>query len=160
VTIEHLLTHRSGIGDYLDENVEYDVNDYVLPVPVHELATSEEYLAVLGGHRRAFPPGTSFAYCNAGYVVLGLIIERVSGTPYNDLIDQRVCKPAGMTGTEFLRYDALPGRAALGYLGEDGLRTNVLHMPVRGVGDGGAFATAADVSALWRKRFKPRAQTA
>ena len=47
VTVEQLLAHRSGIGDYLDEEVEYDPNDYVMSVPVHELANTEDYLAVL-----------------------------------------------------------------------------------------------------------------
>ena len=51
VTVEQLLAHRSGIGDYLDEDETGDVNDYVMPVPVHELATTEQYLAVLDGTR-------------------------------------------------------------------------------------------------------------
>src|SRR5919204_2361679 len=50
VTVEHLLAHRSGIGDYFDEEAGFDVTDYVMPVPVHELATTEQYLAVLDGH--------------------------------------------------------------------------------------------------------------
>lgn len=49
VTIEHLLAHRSGIGDYLDEEADYEVTDYLLPVAPHELATTEQYLAVLAG---------------------------------------------------------------------------------------------------------------
>src|SRR6266508_3157027 len=101
VTVEHLLAHRSGIGDYLDEEAGFEVTEYVLPVPVHEL------------------------------------------------VRQRVCEPAGMRDTEFLRSDELPGRAALGYLTVDGPRTNVLHLPVRGSGDGGIYSTAADVHALW-----------
>src|SRR6266702_4453386 len=48
VTVEHLLAHRSGIGDYLDEEAGFEVTEYVLPVPVHELATTEQYLRVLG----------------------------------------------------------------------------------------------------------------
>ena len=55
-------------------------------------------------------------------------------------------RPAGMADTAFLRSDELPGRAALGYLDDDGLRTNVLHLPVRGNGDGGVYTTAADVA--------------
>jgi CubicO group peptidase (beta-lactamase class C family) len=50
VTIEHLLAHRSGIGDYFDEEAGYAITDYVMTVPVHELATTEQYLAVLDGH--------------------------------------------------------------------------------------------------------------
>jgi CubicO group peptidase (beta-lactamase class C family) len=76
VTVEHLLSHRSGIGDYFDEEAIDDITDYILPVPVHELATTEQYLAVLAGHPTLFPPGEGFAYCNGGYVVLALIAER------------------------------------------------------------------------------------
>src|SRR6266511_5074472 len=154
VTIEHLLSHRSGIGDYLDEEADQDLADYLMPVPVHELATTEEYLAVLGGHPTKFAPGDRFAYCNSGYVVLALIAERTSGVPFHELLRQRVCDPAGMGNTEFLRSDELPGRAALGYLTIDGItRTNVFHLPVRGSGDGGIYSTVADVSSFWRAFF-------
>ena len=62
-----------------------------------------------------------------------------------------------MNDTDFLRSDELPGRAALGYLLVDGRwRSNVLHLPVRGNGDGGIYSTAADISALWRAFFAGR----
>ena len=150
VTVEHLLAHRSGIGDYLDEEADWDVTDYVLPVPVHELATTEAYLRVLDGYPQKFPPGERFSYCNGGYVVLALLAERAGGAAFHDLVGRTVCEPAGMQDTAFLRSDALPGRAALGYLEPAGLRTNVLHMPVRGSGDGGIYTTLADFHALWR----------
>jgi CubicO group peptidase (beta-lactamase class C family) len=154
VTVEHLLAHRSGIGDYVDEEAAGEITDYVLTVPVHELATTEQYLAVLGGHPAKFAPGERFSYCNGGYVVLALIAERVSGVPWHDLVRGRVCIPAGMPDTEFLRSDELPGRAALGYLPLDGRsRTNVLHLPVRGSGDGGIYSTVTDISAFWRALF-------
>jgi CubicO group peptidase (beta-lactamase class C family) len=88
--------------------------------------------------------------------VLALLVERASGVPFHDLVDARVCPPAGMTDTSFLRSDELPGRAAVGYLDDDGLRTNVLHLPVRGNGDGGVYTTAADVYALWDALFAGR----
>jgi len=156
VTVEHLLSHRSGIGDYLDEEV-FEVEEYVMPVPVHELATTEDYLAVLDGHATKFTPGERFAYCNGGYVVLALIAERASGVPFHELVAQRVCRPAGLTDTEFLRSDELPARTALGYVEVDGvLRSNVLHLPVRGSGDGGIYSTAADISSFWRALFAGR----
>jgi len=71
-------------------------------------------------------------------------------------VHRRVCQPAGMDDTTFLRSDELPGRAALGYLAPEGLRTNVLHLPVRGNGDGGIYTTAADVSSFWRALFGGR----
>src|SRR3954471_701051 len=64
VTVEHLLAHRSGIGDYLDEDAMESATDYVLPVPVHRLATTADYLPVLEGHRQVSPPGERFAYNN------------------------------------------------------------------------------------------------
>jgi CubicO group peptidase (beta-lactamase class C family) len=124
---------------------------------VHELATTEQYLAVLDGHEPKFAPGEQFSYCNGGYVVLALIAERASGVPFHELVFERVCQPAGMGDSEFLRSDELPGRAALGYLTNDaGSRTNVLHLPVRGSGDGGIYSTAADVSSFWSSLFAGR----
>ncbi len=149
VTVEHLLAHRSGIGDYLDEDTIESATAYVLPVPVHRLATTEDYLAVLGGHPQVSPPGERFAYNNSGFVVLALIAERVGGAPFADLVRERVCAPAGMRDTGFLRSDEPTGRTALGHLDGEGLRTNVLHLPLRGSGDGGIYTTAADVHALW-----------
>jgi CubicO group peptidase (beta-lactamase class C family) len=157
VTIEHLLSHRSGIGDYLDEAGDHDLADYPMPVPVHELASTEEYVAALDGRPMTSAPGERFAYNNSGYVVLALIAERVGGSPFADLVRRRVCEPAGMRDTAFLRSDELPGRAALGYLMVDGAwRTNVFHLPVRGSGDGGIYSTAADLSSFWNALFAGR----
>ena len=152
VTIEHLLGHTSGIGDYLDEEGEWEVDDYVLTVPVHELAETEAFVRAIDGFPQKFPPGERFSYCNGGYMVLAIVAQRVSGMPFHDLIGTRVLTPAGLSQTGYLRLDALPGDAAIGYLDEDpeSLRTNVLHLPVRGNGDGGAFTTAADMSRFWR----------
>jgi CubicO group peptidase (beta-lactamase class C family) len=156
VTVEHLLAHRSGIGDYLDEEVHNESDDYLMPIPVHELATTEQYLRVVDGHATKFPPDERFSYCNSGYVVLALIAERVAGTAFRELVRQRVCAPAGMQDTAFLRSDELPGRAALGYLTVDGPRSNIFHLPVRGSGDGGIYSTAADIHALWAAFFGGR----
>jgi CubicO group peptidase (beta-lactamase class C family) len=123
---------------------------------VHRLATTPDYLAVLGGHRQRFAPGERFAYNNGGFVVLALIAERASGTPFPELVRTRVCEPAGMRDTEFLRSDEPDERIALGYLEADGLRTNVLHLPVCGSGDGGMYSTAADVHALWSALYAGR----
>lgn len=157
VTVEQLLAHRSGIGDYLDEDAGHEITDYVMTVPVHELAATEQFLAVLDGHPPAFPAGQRFCYCNGGYVVLALIAERVAGTPFHDLVRRHVCVPAGMDDTEFLRSDELPARTAIGYLSADeASRSNVFHLPVRGTGDGGAYSTVADIGRLWRSLFAGR----
>jgi CubicO group peptidase (beta-lactamase class C family) len=153
VTVEQLLAHRSGIGDYFDEDADNDINDYVLTVPVHELADAEGYLRVLDGYPTKFTPGERFSYCNGGYAVLALIAERASGISFHELVMQRVCRPAGMADTRFLRSDEPTARAALGYLTKDGPRTNVFHLPVRGGGDGGSYSTAADIHSFWPALF-------
>jgi CubicO group peptidase (beta-lactamase class C family) len=150
VTVEHLLAHRSGIGDYFDEEVETDVDAYLLDVPAHELASTEAYLRVLDGHATKFMPDERFAYCNGGYVLLALMAERASGVPFHELVVDRVCKPAAMRDTSFVRSDELPGRTAIGYVQVDGAwRTNVFHLPVRGSGDGGIYTTVSDVHSFW-----------
>jgi CubicO group peptidase (beta-lactamase class C family) len=128
--------------------VHNDVDSFVLPVPVDRLATTEAYLAVLDGFPTKFAPDERFAYCNSGYVVLALIAERASGVPFDELVQQRLCEPAGMRDTGFFRSDELPERTALGYV--DATRTNALQLPVRGSGDGGIYSTVADMSSMWR----------
>lgn len=157
VTVEHLLAHRSGIGDYLDESEGGDIGAYAMPIPVYALATTADYLPILDGIPAKFPAGERFAYCNGGYVVLALIAERVAGQAFHDLVRERVCVPAGLADTAFLRSDDLPGRAAVHYVEVDGVeRTNVFHLPVLGSGDGGLFTTAADVHHFWTALFDGR----
>jgi CubicO group peptidase (beta-lactamase class C family) len=147
VTIEHLLAHRAGIGDYLDEE-ETDVEDHVLAVPLHTLETTEAWLPVLDGHAQVSAPGSTFAYNNGGYVLLALLAERISLVPFPALVDELVIAPAGLTATGFHRADTPTRDLAVGYL-NDG-RTNVLHLPALGAGDGGMSSTVADVERFWR----------
>ncbi|BAG17057.1 MULTISPECIES: serine hydrolase domain-containing protein [Streptomyces] len=153
VTVEHLLTHTSGIGDYLDEEADTEIIDYVIGA-AHELTSTEAFLPLVDGHATKFAAGERFGYCNGGFVVLALLAERAGGTGYHHLVRQRVLLPAGMTSTEFLRSDELPADAAVGYLPLDGVdRSNVFHLPVLASGDGGIHTTAEDVSAFWRALF-------
>ena len=156
VTVEHLLAHRSGIGDYFNESAGGAITDYVMGVPVHELDGTEAYLRVLAGHTQVFRPGERFAYNNSGFVLLALIAERVSGIRFEDLVSRSVCVPAGLGATGFVRSDEPTGDIAHGYLDSDGLRTNVLHLPVIGSGDGGIVSSAEDVHRLWVSLFAGR----
>ncbi|WP_217428066.1 serine hydrolase domain-containing protein [Microlunatus speluncae] len=140
MTVEHLLAHRSGIGDYLDEETD-SAEDYPMPVSVHRLATTEDFLPVLDGYPTKFP--------------------RVAGAGYHELVEELVCRPAGMSDSAFLRSDDLPGRAAVGYVEIDGhWRTNVFHLPVRGTGDGGLYTTVADQHRFWAALFAHKIITA
>lgn len=150
VTVEQLLAHRSGIGDYADESDDGDVDTFVLPVPVSQLVTAEDYLRVVDGFPQQFAPGTRFAYCNGGYVVLALLAERATGRPFAELVHDLVCEPANLRDTGFVPTDRpIPGHAT-GYVeGDDGWRTNWFTLPSVGCGDGGISTTIADVARLW-----------
>ena len=154
VTVGHLLAHTSGIGDYLDEEVMTEIDEYVMVIPVHQLADTKDFITVLRGHPMKSVPGERFEYCNGGFVVLALVVEAVTGRGFPEMVAEKVFEPAGMTATAFLRSDQLPGSAAIGYLpAEDGWRTNQLHLPVRGSGDGGAYSTVGDVATFWHALF-------
>lgn len=148
VTIDHLLTHRSGVGDYLDEETLGDIDDHVLgDLSPHVLTAPSAYLRLLNRYPQRNAPGEVFAYNNSGYVILSIVIEQVSGNFHRE-VQSRVLDPAGMKRSGFFRTDNLPGDVALGYL-EDG-RSNVFHLPVIGAGDGGAYMSVADAESLWR----------
>ncbi|HKP06914.1 MAG TPA: serine hydrolase domain-containing protein [Microbacterium sp.] len=145
VTVDHLLTHTSGIGDYLDEEVDALAP---LSVPVQQLDSTPAYLPMLEGFPTKFRAGERFSYCNGGYVVLAIIAERVAGMPFADLVRTRVFEPAAMAASGFPRSDMLPPGTATGY--KDNGRTNVFELPVVGSGDGGAHSTAGDLHRFWR----------
>ena len=94
-------------------------------------------------------PDERFAYNNGGFVVSRSSRNARHAAPYDELVHDRVIAPAGMVDTAFQRSDAPQPRTATGYLEADGLRTNQLHIPLRGVGDGGLFTTLADLRSFW-----------
>lgn len=94
VTIYHLLTHTSGIYNYT-QNGEFMKNDAVKP------ATEEKILALFRNHPLEFSPGTKFNYSNSGYMLLGYIIEKASGLPYEKLARQVILQPLGMKTAGF-----------------------------------------------------------
>lgn len=143
VTVEHLLIHTSGIGDFID----HETGQLPPDVPGHRLVNTEDYLLALRGLPSGFPAGSQFRYCNGGYVVLALIAERVCGRGFHELVTERVFEPAGMIQSAFFRFDGLPGDAAVGYLADG--RTNVFSAPIRGNGDDGAYTTVGDVRRFW-----------
>lgn len=154
VTVADLLGHTSGIGDYLDEDA--DLAEAFLAVPVHTLTSAAAFLPLLEDIPPAAAPGETFAYSNSGYVLLAILLERVTGRGYHDLVQELVLTPAGLTETGFPRTDELGADHARGYVFPDGLRLNTLQLPVRGNGDGGASTTASDVHRFWLALFDGR----
>ena len=155
VTIEALLGHRSGVGDYLDEELLDDIDEHVPGIPsAHSFETPDDYLPLVAAAPQVNPPGERFAYNNGGFIMLSVAIERASGRGFHDIVRDRVFSPAGMTTAGFFRADDLPANTAIGYLRSG--RSNVFHLPVVGGGDGGAYVTAADMTAFWEALFAGR----
>lgn len=155
ITIRHLLTHTSGIPDYIDEEKITDFDNIDLGVPYYELRGPKDYLAVFPEEAMKFAPGERFGYSNGGYILLGVVIEALTGMRYQDFIEQQIFQPIGMNRSGYFAMNQLPEQAALGYIEDDnGWRTNIYNLPIVGASDGGAFTTVDDLATLrtafWR----------
>ena len=98
-----------------------------------------------------FEPGTRYGYSNAGFIMLGLIVETISGLTYQQFVHDTIITPCKLEHTGFYRMDSLPKNTALGYM-ENG-RTNIFSLPVIGGSDGGLFTCSSDLELLWRALF-------
>jgi CubicO group peptidase (beta-lactamase class C family) len=151
ITIGHLLSHTSGIPDYFDEEQVDDFDNFYLSVPWYALKGPRDYLAVFPDRPMKFAPGERFAYSNGGFILLGVVIEELSGMRYQDFVEQAIFKPIGMDRSGYFASNKLPEKTALGYIEEEqGWRTNVFNLPIVGASDGGAFTTVGDIATLWK----------
>ncbi|MEC3884769.1 serine hydrolase domain-containing protein [Halobacillus sp. HZG1] len=150
VTIHHLLTHTSGIPDYFDEAVMDDFSELWEEKPMYKMENLEDFLPMFVNKEKMFEPGERFHYNNAGFIVLGLVVEAVANQSYVTYVTENIFKAAGMQDAGHYRLDQLPGNTALGYIQKDGvIKTNVYDVPVVGGSDGGAFVTGPDMTVFW-----------
>ena len=151
ITIQHLLTHTSGIPDYYDEEKVTDFDNFMVSRPWYELKGPRDYLAVLPNEPMKFMPGTRFSYSNSGYILLGMVIEELIGLKYQDYVEQSIFKAVGMHRSGYFAFNQLPEKTAFGYI-EDagGWRTNIYNLPIVGASDGGAYTTIEDLATLWK----------
>ena len=150
ITIRHLLTHTSGIPDYYDEEKITDFDNFVLSIPWYELRGPGDYLAAFPDEDMKFAPGERFSYSNGGYILLGVVIEELTGLKYQDFVEQAIFKATGMNRSGYFALNKLPEKTAIGYVEEGGgWRTNIFNLPIVGASDGGAFTTVQDIATLW-----------
>ena len=151
ITLEHLLNHTSGIADYFDEETPSDFAALWRDRPCYRMTSVRDFLPLFENEPRRAAPGAGFHYNNAGYVLLGLVIEEVTGRDCRDFIADRVFRPCGMNRTGYFALDALPEDTAVGYLSslDDNRRTNIYAVPSVGGPDGGAFTTTGDLHLFW-----------
>ncbi len=135
VTIHHLLTHTGGTGDIFGP--QFGPN-------IEKLRNPADYLALYGSRAPAFEPGARFAYSNYGFVLLGAIIEQVTGKSYYDAIRELVYVPAGMKRSDsFWKNEDTPNLAK-GYTGPE-RKDNYDSRPMRGSPAGGGYSTVEDL---------------
>ncbi len=140
MTVRQLLGHTAGIPDYAESPRGRAVGR--LDVPPDTL------LALVRDTPLYFTPGALMRYSNTGFVLLGQLIERVTGRPYAAYVEERVLRPAGATGARFCDPEALVPRIARGYaLGATGLRPAAFVSPYAPWAAGGFCGTAADLGA-------------
>ena len=157
VTIHHLLTHTSGVYDYYDEELVENVDNFQLDIPCFELKGLKDYVPLFRDGRMKFNPGERFSYSNGGFILLGIVIEEISGTPYIDFIQENIFELCDMSESGFFAMDRLPERTAFGYIDDDeGWRTNVFNLPIVGSSDAGAFTTVKDMDKLWTAFFEKK----
>jgi len=150
ITIQHLLTHTSGIPDYFDEEKITDSDNFHLSIPWYALKGPRDYLALFPNEDMKFPPGERFSYSNGGYILLGVVIEELTGQTYQEFVEQAIFEAIGMKQSGYFALNRLPPRTALGYVEDSaGWRTNIYNLPIVGASDGGAFTTVDDIATLW-----------
>jgi CubicO group peptidase (beta-lactamase class C family) len=141
VRIRHLLDMTSGIGDFFGQR--YDAT------PKEKIMTLQDYLQLFADLPLEFEPGKGNRYSNGGYIVLGLIIEKVSGTDYHSYVREKIFKPCGMLETDSYARGADVPNLAKGYTMEGSTeRQRVLNhatLPGRGSSAGGGYSTADDL---------------
>lgn len=150
ITISHLLSHTAGNPDYFDEETMDDYAALWSDRPTYGMRAPADFVPMFAHLPQKFPPGERFAYSNAGYILLGLVVEQVSGQPFTDYVQEHVLDPAGMRSTGYFAFDDLPANTALGYLDDSSNATNVFSVPAIGGPDGGAWTTVGDLERFWR----------
>ncbi|MBM7621956.1 CubicO group peptidase (beta-lactamase class C family) [Bacillus tianshenii] len=151
ITVHHLLTHTSGIPDYFEEEEMEDYEDLWKGRPMYQIRQMEDFLPMFQHGEMMFTPGERFHYNNAGFVLLGMVVERVTRESFTRYVEQNIFLPCEMKDSGYFSFDQLPADTATGYIdNEDGTwRSNIYSLPVKGGADGGAYITAPDMAKLW-----------
>jgi CubicO group peptidase (beta-lactamase class C family) len=151
ITIHQLLTHTSGIPDYFDEEVMIDFEQLWIKNPMYHIRYLEDFLPLFQDLQMKSKPGERFHYNNAGYILLGLIVEQASQLHLSHYIQENIINIVGMEESGYFEFDALPPNTALGYIDyPDGTwKTNIYSLHVKGGSDRGAYVTVRDMEKLW-----------
>ena len=152
ITVEQLLNHTSGIPDYFDETVMDEYEELWTDYPNYKIRKNDDLLPLFIDKPMMYPKGSKFQYNNTGYAVLAMIIEHITGLPFDMYLKDNVFDVCNMTGTGYYELDKLPAKCATNYVrcdSKDNLRTNIFCVDAKGTGAGGAFITVKDIVNFW-----------
>jgi CubicO group peptidase (beta-lactamase class C family) len=146
-----LLNHTSGVPDYFNEEAQADYAELWTVRPCYSMTSPKDFLPLFENGQLKAKPGQDFLYSDSGYILLGLVIEELTGRDFREFIRERIFRPCGMTKSGYFAMDALPENTAYGYVARErsGWRTNIFSVPSIGGADGGAFTTAGDLRLFW-----------
>ncbi len=158
ITIHHLLTHSSGFGDYFDEHGDEPYEAMWTRIPATTIRGPRDMWPLLRDVPQQEPPGTAGRYNNGAFILLGIALEELTGSPFADIAAREVFGPLGMDRTGFWALDAVVPNLASGYLPpadgaapgspETDWRSNVYALPAMGGPDGGVQSTVGDLVRL------------
>ncbi|MGZ3623007.1 MAG: serine hydrolase domain-containing protein [Ktedonobacteraceae bacterium] len=158
VNVFHLLTHTSGIADDVEEESGEVYADVWKTRSNYTVTETADFLPQFAYKPPNFAPGQGCRYCNCSFVLLGLLIEKVSGLSYRDYVRQHIFAPAEMLHSDFFRMDEINEDVAEGcdpLRDEQGnilaWKKNIYSYPPIGSPDGGAHSTASDLDRFLRK---------
>lgn len=154
ITVRQLLNHTSGIPDYFDESVMEEYAELWRDYPNYKIRTSADLLPLFINKEMMYARGEKFQYNNSGFVVLGLIIEKITGCKFDQYLQEQIFLPSGMTNTGYFELDRLPAGTANAYIYDgqnDDFYTNIYSIDVKGTGAGGTFTTVVDINNFWSK---------
>lgn len=159
ITVKQLLCHTSGIPDYFDESIMSEYDELWRDYPNYKIRKSSDLIPLFINKSMMYPPGERFQYNNTGFVVLGLIIEKLTGQLFDEYLKKNVFEPCSMLNTGYYELDRLPENCASSYIydkqrGE--YYTNIYSVDVKGTGAGGAFTTVLDVNKFWLSLLSER----
>lgn len=141
VTISELLSHTGGTGDFFGP----EFSGHRLTLRTHE-----DYIKLFGVRPISFEPGSRFEYSNYGFIILGAVIERVTGQSYYDYVRDHVYSPAGMTSTGSEPENQVVPDLSVGYTKQEAdiWQRNTFLLPYRGTSAGGGYTTVGDLLRL------------
>lgn len=152
VTVEQLLNHTSGVPDYFDESVMDEYEELWADYPNYKIRHNSDLLPLFINKPMMYPKGEKFQYNNSGYVLLAMIIEKVTGIYFDQYLKTNIFDVCEMNSTGYYELDRLPAKCANHYIycaDTDDFRTNIFSVDVKGTGAGGAFITVKDIVNFW-----------